>query len=155
MTLHGNIVLGQRLTHPLPGMSLNYPEIKTASFLTSLASLHWSTSLHHCSHISVYYQMFSVFFSYKSNNRSLNEHWIISESIYLPEICCVRFVSWGFLISVCICFLLFFSCMFSHCCDCILHVNFTSKCQQRGSGWVWYCHSPGADVPKTRGSMNK
>ena len=81
----------------LPGMSLNYLEINTESFLISLTSLLFS----HLSHFSS--SLLSFLFIVRSSlysfppghefNRSRNEHRIISESTYRQEIFCVPFVS--------------------------------------------------------------
>ena len=63
-----------------------------------------------------------------------------------------------FFISVCI---WVFHCTFHSCFltnNCMLHVNFTSKCQRKGPGGVWCSHSPGSDVPQMgliKGSLNK
>ena len=68
----------------LPGMSLNYPEINTESFLISLTSLlfsHFSSSL-----LSFLFIVRSSLYSFPPGhefNRSRNEHRIISEFLFL------------------------------------------------------------------------
>ena len=74
----------------LPGMSLNYPEINTESFLTSLTSVLFS----HLSHFSSSLLSFllivrSSLYSFPPGhelNRSRNEHRIISESACLRTV---------------------------------------------------------------------